>query len=64
MKANVGGIDRIARIALGIVLMALTLMGTIGPWGWLGIVLVATGVIRFCPLYPLLGLSTCPVQKQ
>ncbi|MBP7914663.1 MAG: DUF2892 domain-containing protein [Vitreoscilla sp.] len=63
MKANVGGIDRIARIALGIVLIALTLMGTIGPWGWLGVVLVATGVIRFCPLYPLLGLSTCPLQK-
>jgi hypothetical protein len=62
MKANVGGIDRMARIALGIVLIALTLMGTIGPWGWLGIVLVATGLIRFCPLYPLLGLSTCPVQ--
>jgi hypothetical protein len=38
-------------------------MGTIGPWGWLGVVLVATGVIRFCPLYPLLGLSTCPLQK-
>lgn len=64
MKANVGGIDRIARIALGIVLIALTLMGTIGPWGWLGVVLVATGVIRFCPLYPMLGLSTCPIQKQ
>ena len=63
MKANGGGIDRIARIALGIVLIALTLMGTIGPWGWLGVVLVATGVIRFCPLYPLLGLSTCPLQK-
>ena len=63
MKANVGGIDRIARIALGFVLIALTLMGTIGPWGWLGVVLVATGVIRFCPLYPLLGLSTCPLQK-
>ena len=64
MTANVGGIDRIARIALGIILVALTLMGTIGPWGWLGIVLVATGVIRFCPLYPLLGMSTCPVKKQ
>ena len=63
MTANVGGIDRIARIALGIILVALTLMGTIGPWGWLGVVLVATGVIRFCPLYPLLGLSTCPLQK-
>ena len=46
MKANVGGIDRIARIALGIVLIALTLMGTIGPWGWLGVVLVASGDVQ------------------
>jgi hypothetical protein len=64
MKANVGGIDRIARIAIGLVLIALTLMGTIGVWGWLGVVLVATGLISFCPLYPLLGLSTCPVQRK
>lgn len=64
MKANVGGIDRIARIAVGLVLIALTLMGTIGIWGWLGVVLVATGLISFCPLYPLLGVSTCPVQRK
>jgi hypothetical protein len=64
MKINVGGIDRIARIAVGLLLLALTLMGTIGAWGWIGIVPLATGLTRFCPLYPLLGMSTCPMEKK
>ena len=63
MKANVGGIDRILRIVLGLVLIALTLTGTIGLWGWIGIVLVATAAIGFCPLYTVLGFSSCPVKK-
>ena len=63
MQVNVGGIDRAARIALGIILLALTATGTIGLWGLIGIVLLATGLLRFCPVYPLLGLSTCPMQK-
>jgi hypothetical protein len=63
MKSNVGGIDRILRIVAGIVLIALTLMGTIGAWGWIGVVLLATGLFKFCPVYPLLGMSTCPMQK-
>jgi O-antigen ligase len=61
MKSNVGGLDRIARIVAGLVLIALALTGTIGVWGWIGLVPLATGTLRFCPLYPLLGLSTCPV---
>ena len=63
MNANVGGIDRILRIVIGLVLIALTLAGVIGAWGWLGIVPLATGAIGFCPLYPLFGLSTCPMRK-
>ncbi len=63
MKTNVGGIDRILRIVLGLVLIALTLTGTIGPWGWIGIVLVATAAIGFCPLYTVLGFSSCPMKK-
>lgn len=58
MKANIGGIDRILRILVGIVLIALTLMGTIGVWGWIGVVPLLTGIFKFCPLYPLLGIST------
>jgi len=59
MKANVGTIDRVLRILVGALLIALTLTGTIGLWGWIGLVPLATGVVRFCPFYPLLGISTC-----
>lgn len=63
MKANVGAIDRILRLVVGLVLIALTLTGTIGAWGWLGLVLVGTAAVGFCPLYPLIGLNTCPAKK-
>ena len=63
MKANVGGIDRIARIVLGLVLIGLAATGTVGAWGWIGLVPLATGLTRFCPLYPMLGMNTCPMQK-
>jgi len=60
MKSNVGGIDRILRITVGLVLIALAAVGTIGWWGYLGLIPLATGVFRFCPAYPLLGgFSTC-----
>jgi hypothetical protein len=54
--------DRIARIIGGIVLLALTLTGTIGVWGWVGIVPLATGALGWCPLYTVLGFSSCPVK--
>jgi hypothetical protein len=63
MKVNVGGIDRLLRIVVGAILVALAVMGTIGPWGYVGVVLLATGLLRFCPVYPLLGINTCPMQK-
>ena len=63
MKANVGGIDRILRIVLGLVLIALTLTGTIGVWGWIGVVPLATAAFGFCPLYTVLGFSSCPAKK-
>ncbi len=64
MKANVGGIDRILRIVLGAVLIlwAAVLGGPV--WAWIGVVPLATGLIKFCPLYPLLGLSTCPAESK
>ena len=58
-KSNVGGIDRILRIVVGVALIAMTLTGTIGVWGWIGVLLVATGVFRFCPAYVPFGLSSC-----
>ena len=63
MKSNVGGIDRVLRILAGLALLALMFTGTIGAWGWIGVVPIATGLFRFCPLYTVLGLSTCPVQR-
>ena len=63
MKLNVGGIDRILRIVVGLVLIALAVTGTVGWWGWLGIVQLATGLFSFCPLYTLMGINTCPVKK-
>lgn len=59
MKANVGGIDKVARIVVGLILIMLALTSTIGAWGWVGVVPLATGLFNFCPLYPLLGISTC-----
>jgi Protein of unknown function (DUF2892) len=63
MTANVGGIDRILRIVAGLVLIALALTGTIGAWGWIGLVPLATGLFRVCPAYGLLGMNTCPMKK-
>ena len=62
-NTNVGGIDRVLRIVAGLVLIGLTLMGTIGPWGWIGVVLVATGLLSTCPLYSIIGLNTCPMKS-
>ena len=63
MKFNVGGIDRVLRIVVGLALVAWALMG--GPlWAWIGVVPLGTGLAGFCPLYPLLGMNTCPAKKQ
>ena len=64
MKANIGGWDRVLRIVLGLVLLGLAATGTVGWWGWLGVIPLVTGLVRFCPLYPLLGLNTCPLRSK
>lgn len=57
MKANVGGIDRILRIVVGLALIGWAFAG--GPvWAWLGIIPLATALINFCPLYTLIGINT------
>ena len=61
-KTNVGGIDRIARIAGGLVLLGLAATGTVGAWGYIGIVPLATGLLSTCPLYSVLGIKTCPMK--
>lgn len=62
MKANVGGIDRILRIVVGLALIGVAL-GGVSVWGWIGVVPLATGLIGFCPLYPIFGFNTCPMKK-
>ncbi len=62
ISMNVGSADRWLRVIAGVALVALTLSGTIGLWGWLGLVAVATGIFRFCPAYAILGTSTCKVE--
>ena len=61
MKANVGTIDRVLRILVGLTLIALAATHTIGAWGYVGLIPLATGLFRFCPLYSLLGIRTCPI---
>ena len=59
MQCNVGGLDRILRISVGALLVILALTGVIGTWGWIGLIPMVTGIFRFCPAYPLLGIKTC-----
>ncbi|MGL6078261.1 YgaP family membrane protein [Methyloversatilis discipulorum] len=63
MKSNVGGIDKILRIVVGVTLIALAAMGQIGVWGYIGVVPLLTGLFNFCPVYPLLGINTCGIRK-
>lgn len=58
MFRNVGSVDRVARVVLGVVLLALVLVGPCTFWGLLGIVPLFTGFIGFCPLYSLFGISS------
>jgi hypothetical protein len=62
MKINEGTFDRALRVLAGLVLIALALTGTVGAWGWIGIVPLATGLIGWCPAYTMLGMSTCPMK--
>ena len=59
MPRNVGGLDRIVRIVLGLDLIALEPSGTVGAWGWLGLLPLATGVLGCCPPDTRLGINTC-----
>jgi len=61
MKTNLGTIERSLRIAVGLLLIILSLTGAIGLWGWVGLVPLATGLLRFCPLYRLLGINSCKI---
>ena len=59
MTKNVGGIDRILRLVVGLLLMGRAATGTVGWWGWLGVVLLGTAALGWCPPYALFGWNTC-----
>ena len=63
MTKNVGGIDKILRILVGVALIAWALFG--GPvWAWIGILPLVTGLMGWCPAYMLVGVNTCPLSKK
>lgn len=55
---NEGMIDRVLRVIVGIALISIVFVGPTTPWGWIGVVPLATGLIGWCPVYMLLGLKT------
>lgn len=59
MSKNVGGIDRILRIVIGLALIALAATGTIGVWGYIGVIPLVTGALGWCPVYLPFGIKTC-----
>jgi len=59
MTRNLGTWDRIARFVLGALLVALAVTGTVGLWGYLGLIFVGTAFVNYCPLYQVVGLKTC-----
>ena len=62
MTKNVGGIDRILRLVVGVALIALAVTGTVGWWGYIGVVPLLTGLIGWCPAYLPFGLKTCKTE--
>ena len=63
MKTNEHLIDRALRVIAGLVLIALAATGTVGVWGWIGVLPLVTGIVGFCPGYAIFGISTCTMKK-
>jgi hypothetical protein len=63
MIKNEGTLDRTLRVVAGLALIGLAWSGTIGAWGWIGLVPLATGAVGWCPLYSMLGIRTCPMPR-
>ncbi|HNT87968.1 MAG TPA: DUF2892 domain-containing protein [Candidatus Hydrogenedentes bacterium] len=64
MPQNEGTIDRVLRIVAGAGILSLAFVGPQTPWAYIGLVPLITGLVGFCPLYSVLGLSTCPVKAK
>ncbi len=59
---NVGNIDRVLRIVVGLAVISLVFWGPGTVWGWIGVIPIASALIGWCPLYTILGIRTCPVK--
>jgi hypothetical protein len=59
MEKNVGGVDRILRIIVGLGLISLVYVGPQTPWGWVGVIPLLSALVGFCPAYRLIGMNTC-----
>ncbi len=59
MKANAGSLDRALRVIVGLGLIGATVAGALPTWGYIGVIPLLTGLVGFCPAYPLLGINTC-----
>ncbi len=59
MLCNVGKIDGLFRLTLGSILISTVYYGPQTPWGWFGLIPIATGILCFCPVYGILGYQTC-----
>lgn len=64
MKANVGSIDRVIRIIIGLAIISQVFVGLHTPWGWIGVVPLLTGVFGYCGAYTLFGINTCPMKSK
>lgn len=60
---NEGTLDRILRVVAGAALISLVFVGPQTAWGWVGLVPLITGLLGNCPVYSLLGISTCPANR-
>jgi hypothetical protein len=63
MNANVGGLDRILRVLVGLALIGAAVTGYLGAWAYIGIVPLVTAAVGFCPAYKLIGLNTCSMRS-
>lgn len=63
MPRNEHTVERVLRVALGVGLLTLVFVGPETAWGWLGLIPLATGLLGTCPIYTMLGISTCPVKS-
>lgn len=59
MKRNIGNIERVVRVAVGLIILSLVFVGPKSPWAFIGIVPILTGGTGWCPLYTFLGITTC-----